>query len=96
MVRTGGSSRPPGTREMRRWLGASLPPEVSIEVEVAEGTPPVLADGTQFRRVLTNLLLNARHAVGSAGRIAIQARGEPGNPTYPLPPGARGWYVILY
>lgn len=36
---------------------------VSIEIDVEEGLPPVMADGSRLRQVLVNLISNAHHAL---------------------------------
>lgn len=61
--------------EVEAMLRPSLAPRVSLEVQIAPGTPSAAADPTELRRVLTNLLLNAQDAVEADGRIVLEARG---------------------
>jgi signal transduction histidine kinase/CheY-like chemotaxis protein len=57
-----------------KWMREELPPGVTLHVHIDPVLPPLLADSTQLERVLTNLVLNARDAVGETGRIDIEAR----------------------
>jgi CheY-like chemotaxis protein/two-component sensor histidine kinase len=59
-------------------LRASLPATVELVVSVEEGLPPVHADATQLRQVVTGLCLNAAEAMPGGGRIAVRAGREPG------------------
>lgn len=52
-------------------------PGVEIEKELRP-LPKIFADREQIRSVITNLLLNARDAVGTAGRIRVQTSMEDG------------------
>ncbi len=54
---------------LRRALGG----RVLIRAEVAEGTPPILADSAQFESALVNLVLNARDAMPDGGTVTISA-----------------------
>jgi PAS domain S-box-containing protein len=60
--------------EARRFLRATVPATIDIQIEVAPGLPRVLADATQMHQVLLNLGSNAAHAMRSGGgvlRIAL-------------------------
>jgi PAS domain S-box-containing protein len=61
-------------REVEGRLRPTLPRDVRLEVAVDPATPPLRADAAGLRRVLANLVLNARDAVGSAGTIVLTAR----------------------
>ncbi len=50
-----------------------------LSVEVAAGTPPVLADEERIQQVLTNLLHNAIKFTPSGGYIRLSARPQPDN-----------------
>ncbi|MFK8114498.1 MAG: sensor histidine kinase [Rubripirellula sp.] len=52
-------------REMRQY-------RVAIELELDPNTPPVMASGNQIQRVLLNLLINARQAMGEGGTILVR------------------------
>ncbi len=56
-----------------RLVRPSLPIGVHLAVADASALPLVHAEAHDLHRVLTNLLLNARDAVGSHGRIALSA-----------------------
>lgn len=61
-------------REVESALRATLPPEVRVELAIAPEAWPVRADPVQLRRVLMNLVGNARDAVGTCGTIVLAAR----------------------
>jgi len=67
--------------EVGRMLRPLLPEGARLEVDVAAGVPPVLADATQLGRVLSNLAMNARDAIAPGGRVALGAavRERPGD-----------------
>jgi signal transduction histidine kinase len=52
-------------REMRKY-------RVSVETEIDESTPLVMASGNQIQRVLLNLLINARQAMPEGGTVLIR------------------------
>ncbi len=54
-------------REMQPLLEVSIPRHVKLEVLVPEALPPVMADESQLRPVVTNLVLNAAEASGGSG-----------------------------
>jgi PAS domain S-box-containing protein len=61
--------------DARRFLRATVPATIRIEVEVKPGCGPVLADATQIHQVLLNLGFNAMHAMQNSGgvmRIALE------------------------
>ncbi len=60
--------------EAASLLRPTFPPECALRLEVAPDTGAVLADEVQLRRVLTNLLVNARDAAGEVGRVSVSAR----------------------
>jgi PAS domain S-box-containing protein len=67
---------PAAIEEARRFLRATLPPNITIEVECAEGSGTVLADATQIHQVLLNLGANAGHAMREHGgtlRITLES-----------------------
>ncbi len=66
---------PAAIEEARRFLRATLPTNISIEVECADGCGSVLADATQIHQVLLNLGSNAGHAMRQPGgmlRITLE------------------------
>lgn len=54
-------------------LRRDLPRGVALEATVSPKTPDLEADAVQLERVLTNLVYNARDALGSSGHIEIRA-----------------------
>jgi PAS domain S-box-containing protein len=62
--------------EARRFLRATLPANVTIEVQGGAHLPPVLGDATQLHQVILNLGSNAAHAMrlqGGVLRIALES-----------------------
>jgi signal transduction histidine kinase len=51
---------------------------VEVEVGLAPGLPPALADEHHLAQVLVNLLLNAGDATAGAGHVRVDARAEDG------------------
>jgi len=59
-------------KEATKFLRASLPAEIKIEVQIAEDAPAVLADATQIYQVTMNLATNALHAMeGHPGMLKV-------------------------
>ncbi|MCA1733545.1 MAG: PAS domain-containing protein, partial [Acidobacteria bacterium] len=75
------------TIDLSAWLSESaqelermLPPEVRLEVETGELPASLRADARQLMLVLTNIVLNARDALGNAGgsiRLSAAAAPDP-------------------
>lgn len=60
-------------------LGATIPPQIEIELSLDSNLWEVPADDVQLTQVFMNLLLNARDAISGHGTISIR--------TYNAPPG---------
>jgi PAS domain S-box-containing protein len=59
-------------KEAVKFLRASLPSGIKIQMDIAEETPAVLADPTQIYQVVLNLATNAFHAMeGRNGQLTI-------------------------
>lgn len=91
------------SREMVDLLRASVARHCQVVYESGDPLPPVLADATQIRQVLLNLIVNASEAIDSAagGQVTVRTgvqrlpvpRGTAAmTPLLPLPPGA---YVFI-
>jgi CheY-like chemotaxis protein len=67
-------------KEVMKFLRASLPSNIKIEVNLASDTPNVLADPTQVHQVVMNLATNAFHAMEDTnGQLTANLdRFEPG------------------
>jgi PAS domain S-box-containing protein len=57
--------------ESARLIRATLPADVTLNVECNPETPAVLADATQIKQILLNLCQNALHAVQGLGRPGV-------------------------
>lgn len=68
-------------------LKAAFPPSVEFRLDLAEDLPPILADATQLKQVVTSLCLNAGEAMPDGGVLSIRTRREEGPPA-PGGPGA--------
>jgi PAS domain S-box-containing protein len=54
----------PLVREMLELLEVSISKKATLHLDLAEGLPAVLADATQLRQVVMNLVINASEAIG--------------------------------
>ena len=60
-------------RDTLRLLRVNLPKSVILDVELAEGLPPIRADAVQIQQVVMNLVKNAVEALGGrAGVIGLR------------------------
>jgi CheY-like chemotaxis protein len=60
-------------REALKLLRATVPATVEIVPRIDDGTPTVLADGTQVHQIVTNIVTNAWHAIGDKpGTVTVQ------------------------
>lgn len=57
-------------------LGLGERQGVTLAIDVQHGDDEVVVDRRRIARVLVNLLINAREAIGDAGRIALRATRE--------------------
>ncbi len=83
--------------DMAQLLGVSVPKAVALSFRPAESLPPVLADASQLRQVVMNLVLNAAEAVGErGGSVGVSTgRVRVGPGAAPEPDLAPGDYVCL-
>ena len=60
-------------KEAAKFLRASLPSNIQIDLRLDAGTPPILADPTQIYQTAVNLGTNALHAMeGLQGRLTLK------------------------
>jgi PAS domain S-box-containing protein len=59
---------------VRRLVGSSLARGVSLEVELADGLPPIAADPVQLEQALINLVMNASDASHEGDVVRLIAR----------------------
>ena len=57
--------------EVTTLLEATLPSSLAIHLNIENNVPPILADAGQIHQVITNLIINAHHAIGEHGKIVI-------------------------
>ena len=86
--------------ELGGLLHAVIPPAAQLRYQLAPALPPVIADPTQLRQVLLNLLTNAAEAVGPAGgQITVSTQPVTLHTSAVGPPGAEalapGAYIQL-
>ena len=62
----------PFLKEATRFLERTIPESIHIVLEVAPGRYLVNADPTQIQQVLTNLAVNARHAMPTGGELRLR------------------------
>ncbi len=54
-------------------LSRILGEQVVLSFEIAPRLPPIMADAEMFQQIVVNLVVNARDAMSSGGRLTIQA-----------------------
>jgi PAS domain S-box-containing protein len=64
----------PLLEESLRLLRATLPASVALTSAIEDDTAAASVDPVQLQQVLLNLGINARDAIGGAGRIAVELR----------------------
>jgi two-component system, cell cycle sensor histidine kinase and response regulator CckA len=58
-------------RGIQKLLRRTMPGNIAIEVDLAEGVAPVIADLAQIEAVIVNLTFNARDAMSSGGTVTL-------------------------
>jgi two-component system, cell cycle sensor histidine kinase and response regulator CckA len=84
-------------RGMQKLLARTMPPNIAVDIELAEGVAPVVADPAQVEDVILNLAFNARDALEGGGTVTLSV-GEAtvtGSEEGIAPPLAPGSYVTL-
>ncbi len=90
---------PPGEllAGLEKRLRETLPTELQLRLELADGLWSMRGDGAQLRQMLLNLCLNARDAMPAGGTLTLSARNQVldefhATPQYQAEPGP---YVVL-
>lgn len=78
---------------VQAMLQSSLRGDISISVDVAEGTWPVYVDLSELELALLNLAVNARDAMSGGGSLELSARNVIVRPEDPL--GIAGDFVAV-
>jgi PAS domain S-box-containing protein len=86
-------------REMSDLLRTSVPRHVDLDVDCPDGHG-VVADATQLRQLVMNLITNAADAIGERGRVSVRVRTTETGPEdleghVWEAPEARARYVLL-
>jgi len=62
-------------RDGARMLRAAIPTTIDINLDLQDGVAPVSADETQLLQIVTNLCINAGHAIGNTqGQIDVSCK----------------------
>jgi signal transduction histidine kinase len=82
---------------MQKLLARTMPADIAVEVAVAEGIAPVVADPAQIEDVILNLAFNARDALEGGGTVmlAVDEMEVSGAEEGIAPPLTAGRYVTL-
>ncbi len=81
--------------DAEKILKQTIGPDISLLIEADPGLPPAWVDPNQLELAILNLVLNARDAMPSGGRVQISSenrRAEPGTAPRELPPDE---YVVV-
>jgi PAS domain S-box-containing protein len=84
-------------RGMQTLLARTMPADITVDIELAEGVAPVVADPAQIEDVILNLAFNARDVLESGGTVTLSV-GEAtvsGAEEGIAPPLTPGRYVTL-
>lgn len=58
--------------QVHKLLSSTLPKMISIELDLADGLKPILADPLQIEQVIMNIALNARDAMPEGGTLSFR------------------------
>jgi signal transduction histidine kinase len=80
-----------------RWHGQAMAQGVNIHVDtdLCEDLPELLADGSELREMLTNLIFNAVDALPQGGTLHLTTRVEPAPPGFASTPALPGGNAAL-
>ncbi len=84
-------------KEAAQIFGETLPRQIEIETDVADGVHNVHGDATQLHQVLLNLAINARDAMPNGGRLLLGVRTVEGEAAHAAtnPAFKTGRWVVL-
>jgi two-component system, cell cycle sensor histidine kinase and response regulator CckA len=80
-------------REMERMLRRLIGTHIRLDVDLAHGLPPILADRGQVEQVVMNLVVNARDAMPEGGVLTVRTSpvhfgaGDPNLAQWEMEPG---------
>jgi PAS domain S-box-containing protein len=63
-------------QDMEQMLGRLIGPEIELETRLSLAQPVVRIDRSEVEQIVMNLVLNARDAISSGGRVTIETRIE--------------------
>jgi PAS domain S-box-containing protein len=82
---------------MQKLLGRTMPADIAVNIAVADGVAPVVADPAQIEDVILNLAFNARDALQGGGTVtlSVDETTVTGAEEGIAPPLTPGRYVTL-
>lgn len=83
--------------EMEKMLRRILTENISLSLSLDAATPHVFVDPTQLEQVLVNLVVNAKDAMPTGGRLLVTSRGEkiPASRAIGMDTLAPGRYAVI-
>jgi signal transduction histidine kinase len=66
-------------RHTLKVLGRIVPPEINVELEIAEQLPPIQGVRAELEQLVLNLVINACDAMPKGGDLNIALRRSPGS-----------------
>jgi PAS domain S-box-containing protein len=83
-------------KRMAELLAGALGSTIELELRLDPAVGAALTDANQLELAVLNLAINARDALGGAGKVTVATRSEQVGPDQALAPGlAAGGYVVV-
>jgi two-component system, cell cycle sensor histidine kinase and response regulator CckA len=82
-------------RDMEKMLRRLLGADVELVFDLAPSLGAIRVDPSHLEQVLVNLMVNARDAMPSGGRIRMETRDRRVDQAHPIPTAPAGEYVSL-